>query len=60
MALIQECPKCGKRLGLEMWVKKCDENGGILERKKEKVEKCECGFKLGKAGGNHSPIRLPI
>jgi integrase len=49
MGLLQECPKCRARLGLEKWVKLREGEG--IQRRKERVDVCECGFKLNKAAG---------
>jgi integrase len=49
MALLQECPRCKARLGLERWIE--FEEDGVRKRKRERVNSCKCGFKLAKAAG---------
>ena len=49
MGLLQECPRCKARLGLEKWIE--FEEEGATKRRKGKVDSCKCGFKLAKAAG---------
>ena len=44
MGLLQQCPRCKRRVSLERWIEV--EEKGEVGKRKEKITECECGFKL--------------